>query len=284
MLKVLDEPQEAIANFERAVVLKPDFAEAHARLGMVWHNLKRFSEAVNSYRTAVRLNPGDAQTRFLLSTLDNAETPKSAPRDYIAGLFDSFADSFDDTLVSKLEYRTPQLLHKTVLVEMGPGKTALAVLDLGCGTGLCGPLFRDMARTLTGVDLSEKMLAKADERHVYDNLRQADVTTALQESAGAYDLILAADVFVYIGDLSPVFAATQSALKPGGLFAFSLEAAEEHESFVLRPTIRYAHSATYIRSLSRQNGLIEHRFEQVELRKEAGEYIRGYMFVLGKPR
>jgi predicted TPR repeat methyltransferase len=282
MLKVLEQPQEAIASFRRATELRPDFAEAHVRLGMLWHSLKRFAEAEASYREAVRCNPGDEQARFLLSTLDGTGASKSAPREYVARLFDSYADSFDEALVAKLEYKTPEHLNKAVRNVIGPGRAALDVLDLGCGTGLCGPLFRDIARTLVGVDLSEKMLAKARERRVYDDLRVADVTMALRDSAAACDLVLAADVFVYVGDLAPVFDACRAALRPGGLFAFSLEAIEDSESFVLRPTARYAHSAAYIRRLAEANGMREAHFEEVALRKDAGEYIRGYMFVLVK--
>ena len=283
MLKVLDEPQEAITSFQRVTELRPDFAEAHVRLGMLWHSLKRFAEAEASYREAVRCNPGDEQARFLLSTLDGTSASKTAPREYVARLFDSYADSFDEALIAKLEYKTPGHLNKAVRDVMGPGRAALDVLDLGCGTGLCGPLFRDLAHTLTGVDLSEKMLEKARERKVYDTLRVADVTMALRDSAAACDLILAADVFVYVGDLAPVFEAGRTALRPGGLFAFSLEAVDDSESFVLRPTARYAHSAAYIRRLAEANGMRELHFEEVALRKDAGEYIRGYMFVLSKP-
>ncbi len=156
----------------------------------------------------------------------------------------------------------------------------LDVIDLGCGTGLCGPLFRDLAATLTGVDLSSKMIDKARDRLVYDNLIVGDVMPALQSGDARYDLAIATDVFIYIGNLAPVFEACAMALNTNGLFAFSIEGAEEGTSYTLRTSGRYAHSVGYIQSLAQVSGFKETAVEQVVVRKEQGVSLSGYIFVL----
>ena len=156
------------------------------------------------------------------------------------------------------------------------------IIDRGCGTGLCGLQFRDLARTLTGVDLSPKMLEKARERNVYDNLIVADLATVLRAPGASYDLIIAADVFIYIGDLAPVFDACRAALRTGGLFAFSLEAGEEDVPYILRTSGRYAHATGYIRMLAETAGLKVISHDHVIIRKEITDPIPGYIFVLGR--
>ena len=160
-------------------------------------------------------------------------------------------------------------------------RRGLNVIDLGCGTGLCGPLFRNIAARLVGVDLSSRMLEKARERHVYDELREADIIDALQNSANAFDLVLAADVFVYVGDLAPVFAACNKASRQGGLFAFSVESVESG-NYVLRASGRYGHSLCYIRELAGKHGFDIATVRETMIRKEGQQPIPGHVFVLNK--
>jgi len=139
-------------------------------------------------------------------------------------LFDDYAEQFDDHLINMLHYQAPELLRLAIGREMDADEAAWDVMDLGCGTGFCGLLFRDLATNLTGVDLSEGMLEQARKREFYDELRQGDITQALADCEHAYDLIIAADVFIYVGDLSGIVDACARALRPGGRFAFTMEA------------------------------------------------------------
>jgi predicted TPR repeat methyltransferase len=274
---------DATAAYRRAIQIRPDSAEIYCELAQAQRMSGRRDEAAASYRQALRINPNDVQAGFLLSALDRENAPRTAPHEYVARLFDSYADSFDATLVDRLEYRVPERIHRAVLEVIGgvPGK--YDILDLGCGTGLCGVRFRDIAHRLVGVDLSPKMIEKSRERGIYDELLVSDVIETLSAPGVSYDLIVAADVFIYVGDLSAVFDACKTALRPKGLFAFSLEATEESEPFVLLPSARYAHSTGYIRGLSEVNGLKELRCEQIPIRREADAYINGHLFVLTRP-
>jgi predicted TPR repeat methyltransferase len=160
-----------------------------------------------------------------------------------------------------------------------PADARLDILDLGCGTGLMGDGLRALKRTLTGVDLSPNMLAQARRRGLYDRLVESDIATFLETQTNHFDLTVSTDVFIYIGDLAGIFAGVRRALRSDGLFCFSVEAAEEGD-FVLRPTLRYAHSLAYLTRLGEQNSFAVLNVEPHGVRREAQASIPGYNIVM----
>jgi predicted TPR repeat methyltransferase len=104
---------------------------------------------------------------YLLSTLVGKPDLNREPREYIVESFDAFADGFDAKLVDVLGYDVLQQLTSLVRDATTPGRLS-ETLDAGCGSGLCGPWLRPMARTLTGVDLSSRMLEHAEKRSIYN--------------------------------------------------------------------------------------------------------------------
>jgi len=273
---------EAIASMKRVLVMEPEFLDAINSLAVIYMAKGDTGEAINMFRRLLELDKDNASARHLLAALEGQASTET-PSDYVVKLFDGYADSFDHHLVEELEYQTPQKLYDA-LKELIPERAGgVDVIDLGCGTGLCGPLLRNHARSLKGVDLSPRMLALARERDIYDELVEGDLTTGLGTAPAAWDLVIAADVFVYVGALEKVFGAAARTLRPGGLFAFSVEADEGGDDFVLRTTGRYAHSMVYTRRLAEAEGLLEQCVKECVLRVDKGESINGYIVVLGKP-
>lgn len=275
-------PVKAEMSYRRALELNGGHLQAHYRFAFLLASLNRNAEAAEHLEAVLRINPDDAQARHLLAA-QRGETTATAPAGYVTGLFDDFADKFDEKLVGALNYRTPEHLYEVVSQLASPAANSLDIIDLGCGTGLCAPLFRRMARTLHGVDLAPRMIEKARERKLYDALNAGDLVDRLRVRERAWDLAIATDVFIYVGDLQATFAACLSALKPEGLFAFSIESGDDGDTFVLRPTGRYAHSIGYIRSLAKTVGFQEvgHRFTL--LRRESGKDVPGHLFLLRRP-
>lgn len=276
--KALD---KALPCFRQAVQIRPDHVESLLNLGSVLQEQGVLDEAKQVYQRVVALQPESPHANYMLATLGAGEAPARPPEDSIAGMFDSYADNFDHHLVGLLEYHTPEKLFAAVK-RVIPENADLDVLDLGCGTGLCGALFRNMARRQVGVDLSPKMLDKARERGVYDDLLLGDVMAPLIAEGAAYDLIVSADVFIYLGDLQAVFESASAVLRPGGLFAFSTETGEEGTTYALRTSARYAQSVAYIRDLARQAVLVEVSMDEIVLRQEAGQPMAGNVFVFRK--
>ncbi len=204
-----------------------------------------------------------------------------APGHYVETLFDDYAEQFDAHLVGTLGYRAHDTLVKH-LAALGRGPFR-STLDLGCGTGLCAPLLKPMTQRLEGVDLSSLMLDKAQALGLYDRLVHADIVDHLQGTDERYDLVTAADVFIYVGDLEPVFAALGRTLEANGLFCFSAEcAADEAVDFELLPSLRYAHSERYLRALAERHGFDLLQLIRAPIREDQREPIHGMYVYLAR--
>ena len=210
-----------------------------------------------------------------------AEAIKAAPRSdpgYVRHLFDQFSADYDDRMIGQLGYAAPQILMNLAAMVM-PDAGKLAILDLGCGTGLAGLAFKPLAAWLDGVDLSPAMIEKARARHIYDNLEVGDLETALGVSGPAYDLILAADTLVYLGDLSRTFEAAHARLHRDGFFLFTVEKAHQ-EGFEFGPKRRWRHSEAFLRALAARTGFRVAGLVAATPRHEAGEPVDGFAVAL----
>lgn len=280
-LAALNRVDEAIACFRRSISADGRNPDAHLQLAKALKAQGKPREVEEACRQVLRIRPDDAEAHYFLGMLGADTAPPAAPNEHVARLFDDYAEIFDAHLVGKLRYRAPEVLIEAVEAAIG-NRRDLDVLDLGCGTGLCGPLFRPLARTLVGVDLSPNMLEKARARAIYDALEAGELTAALLTRHAAVDLAIAADVLVYIGDLGPVFSSVAKALRPGGWFAFSVETAQpgEGDGYTLRRTGRYAHERDYVTALGERYGFEMDSSCGLCIREEAGHPIPGEIYVL----
>ncbi|KAG2495550.1 hypothetical protein HYH03_006493 [Edaphochlamys debaryana] len=372
-LKELGRDQRAAEVYGAVTKLQPDHPTAHYRRGAILRCLRRNEEALAAFRQHLRLNAGHMASRFWVAAITgDAEAMAAAPPDMVAGLFDQYADHFDDHLVNKLQYRTPEALRDQLLASYdtssssssavqqradggaaasksgsGQGPTAQApprwrrCVDLGCGTGLMGPLLQPYTDQMEGVDLSAGMVDQAARRGCYSRLAVAELVAFLEQEAAAtaaaaagtadpgsaapsgsgsrsttvpYDLLVAADVFVYIGDLAPVLRAAAKAAAPGALIAFSTEALEKAASgkvnrgltqpqtgdgdactsgsgsaegagskepgLRLQVTGRYAHTEGYLRDTGASAGWRLVSISQSVIRMNGGEPIWGHLCVM----
>ncbi len=269
--------EDALVPYDKALALKPELGEAWLGRGNALRWSKRTPEAIEAYRQALKFGGDAASITYCLAALGAAPRPAAPPERYFADLFDSYADDFEHDLVENLNYHIPAVLADTI--RRYTSSRALDILDLGCGTGLVGAQIRPVARTLTGIDVSANMLEKARQRQIYDQLLCGDAAQVLQAQDRQFDLALAADVFIYVGELSPIFRAVRAALRAGGLFGFSVEAAEQGD-FVLLSTLRYAHSIGYLRRLAEQHRFAVELIEPQVIRRDAGADVAGYLAVM----
>ncbi len=271
---------EAASAFEAALELDPGYADAHFSLGQALEQLGQNGRAAESYRRYLAADPGDRMGASVrLAILGAAPTPERLPEAYVRTLFDQYAPRFDESLTHRLGYRAPGLLRQAVDAVRGSDAQPVSVLDLGCGTGLAGEAFRNTASWLEGVDLSPAMVAKARARKIYDALAVAELTAALGRTDRRYDLIVAADVLVYLGELGGLFAAVRRCLNPRGLFAFTLESTDE-PGYVLRDRNRYAHNELYVAAQAAVAGMELAALSRDWSRTEAGLPVDGLVVVL----
>jgi len=282
-LAELAHPHDALLAFERLLAIEPRHAMAWSAYGTLLRETGRLDEAANAFRAALR-HAGDAGedelNGFYLASVEGGATPPSAPRAYVAGLFDRYADEFDSHLVGHLRYQAHDRLVQHLIAAEGAGARFESALDVGCGTGLCGPLVRPIVGRLTGVDLSTRMLERARALGVYDRLAHADIVEFLAAEEERFDLVLAADVFIYVGDLARVFALVARAMARG-VFCFSVESLDDEGAGLrLLPSLRYAHSEAYLEGLAGRNGFEVVAMQHAPVREDQGQLIDGVYVVL----
>jgi len=271
---------EAVACCQRAISIDPSIAIIHYNLGNALQEKGDLVEAIHSFQKAVAIEPDFEEAQHILNAI-LGKTTKRPPRKYVESLFDAYAGEFEARLVDKLEYKMPSLLKKT-LINSGVAKSRFkAMLDLGCGTGLAGVAFKDVAESLVGIDLSGNMIREAETKDVYDELYVDDIIDRLGKLEKKFDLTVAADVLVYIGELRELFNSVRQHSTEGALFVFSTEHADSGE-FSLQNTGRYTHSKEYVLSVATEAGFHLEHFSKSNLRKEKGTWILGgiYLFSL----
>ena len=280
-LQQLDRHPAALEGYGRALALRPDLATAWSQRGSLLKDLGRHAEAARDFEQALAHGADPEVHRYFLAAVSGAGSPAHAPRQYVEFLFDDYAPRFDAHLVGLLGYRAHRVLVEG-LADLGPRRYARA-LDLGCGTGLCGPLVRPLAGALDGVDLSARMLEQARATGCYADLLQADIAEHLAATAHRYELLLAADVFIYVGDLDAVFAGAARALAPCGVFCFSVEQAGDAEGVALRTSLRYAHGLHYLQALARRHGFAWRHQRSAPIREDQRQPIPGRYVYLERP-
>lgn len=272
---------------EQALELAPRWTAGWFRFGEYHEKAGETDKAVAAYGKVAQLDSeGLFAAELKLAVLGAAETPEQPPSRYVEGLFDDYADRFETSLVEKLDYSVPQKLAELIGKAAGSGVFD-TIVDIGCGTGLLGVEIRAFANRLEGFDISQNMLAKAEEKGLYDHLDQADLSlepeasglftpTLAQHRAG---LVAAADVMMYLGSLETVMPLVSALLAPSGFFAFSVEDAGEEDGFVLRESLRYAHSKSYVTELLERTGFSLIEIRKTTIRKDAGKPLSGILFL-----
>jgi len=284
LLSAHGEPREAADYLCRAYVESPAEGKPKHMLGIAYYTLGMIEQAAGVYRQWLAEEPGNPIARHMLAACSGQDIPARAADAYIEQTFDEFAEGFEEKLVGKLSYRVPALLAQTLAKLLPPGHK-LAVLDAGCGTGLCGPELIPYARRLTGVDLSSKMLVLAERRGIYDELARAELTGYLAEHPDTFDLIVIADTLIYFGALEPVFAAAHGSLRAAGLLLFTVEeppAPVNERGFGIKPNGRYGHGTAYLDAALTACGFEVRSIAPTLIRIELGAEVNGHLMTTAK--
>jgi predicted TPR repeat methyltransferase len=269
----------------QTIELVPDWAPAWFALGDARLALGKIDEARAAFEQCRALDPAyeqGAAIALAALTPGAGEAPPAMTAGYVRNLFDQYAERFDSHLTKHLAYRGPELIRDAITracaIE-GVRPPFPRALDLGCGTGLFGEQLGDMAKAIDGVDLSPRMIRKARKRDCYDVLVAGDMMTFLEDAGGqSYDLVTAADVFVYVSDVTPVFAAVARVLKPRGLFAFSIQRTDAAD-VLLGPERRFSHRVSFVERALRDAGFGITRCENDSTRTENGQPVPGAVLV-----
>lgn len=266
----------AIDLYQRALRIDPYETAMMLRLAGAWAALSDAGQSRRWLTRALSIDPDCAEAARLLSALDGDDRLTAA---YVRTLFDQYADRFDAELMHTLHYQAPRLVADAL---RRCGVDGADILDLGCGTGLSGEALRPFARRLDGVDLSPRMVERAQARGIYDSLSVDDAEAYLRRADRRWQIIAAVDMLNYVGDLGPLFGLAARCLDQGGLLVGTVEKAADG-GVALTAKRRYVHGADHVRAAARSAGLDLCDLVEGTLRTEARSEVAGLIFVVRAP-
>lgn len=291
---------EALEEYRQAIIINPKSAEVSNNLAMILKDVGDYEQALGLLFNAFNLNPEMAEVAVnIAETLTLAYRSgkkneaikiaenwlKSAPNnvfaqrinaafkgekvennsEYTESLFDNFADGYE-LVLQTVGYTVPLAMARII------GDVQATIVDLGCGTGLLGQALKNAENELIGVDLSQRMLDIAKEKGVYQELVKMDALQYLQTHSD-FEMVVAADVMGYIGDLAPLIKACN-----GKAMAFSIEIGQS-DDFSLQEAGRYQHNPWMVEKLLQDNGYQHIVKETLDLRVENGKPVAGMIFL-----
>jgi predicted TPR repeat methyltransferase len=277
----LQRPDAALAALDQALAADATLAEAWSLRGNLLRETGRLTEAADAFDQALVHGGHPELNRFYLASVRSAEpVPPHPPRAYVESLFDDYAPDFQHHLLHDLKYQAHSTLLAPLLAEDRHWSLAL---DLGCGSGLCGQLLAPVCDSVDGVDLSRVMVEQASASGHYRRVDHAELLPFLMSGDELADLIVAADVFIYVGALDAVVLAAARRLAPGGVLAFSVEQADPGHDLQLRPSLRYAHGRAAIERLASACGLNVRVLWSAAIREDQRRPVMGWYVVLQRP-
>jgi predicted TPR repeat methyltransferase len=263
----------AVSSYQRALKLDKSCAEAWYQLGNLQREKGDNENAIASYSEALAHGADVELMHYMLAAINKSANVLQPPRAYVQNLFDQYANDFEEHLVAQLGY-----CGHTVLIEQLPSEcpdSFESVLDLGCGTGLCALLLRPKAKHLTGVDLAPAMIEKSKQTRLYDDLVASEVHDYLSSTEKQFGLVVAADVFIYIGELDKLFALLKPRMPSGAWLAFTVELPTDGSQLQLMPSLRYGHSVQYVQTMAQRHNFQVVSEKQAPIRVHNGLPMMG---------
>ncbi len=263
-------PFDAMLRFWVAAWLAPKDPQPWYYLGLAQLDREKAQQAELAFRKALAINPHFNDAIYMLDmmgVLPEAQRalPRATPVAILKRQFDSVADIYDDTQLGELDYNGHMVVYDAFMEHVRPAVgdngSDMRMLDLGCGTGLCGEMLRSGVGVLTGVDLSAEMLAIArarkgdDGRAIYDHLVQAEARIYLQRHAPqAFDMVVMANLLSYFGDLAPFFRGAHNILADGGYLIFTADEEPQGGYSFDKERALFSHSEEYLREQTERAG------------------------------
>lgn len=272
-------PADAETAFKQAIALRANDGASYRGLAQAQLDQGKREAALKSFRKTLSLIPYDKYAAHMAAALSGEATASATS--YVPELFDKYSETFDEHLTGTLAYSVPTAIHD-MIAPFATKRPLQSLLDLGCGTGLVGAALHDLIADMDGIDIATQMVRKAEHRGIYRKLCSGDFVATMQgnpDFAGPYDVVAAGDVFIYVGHLESAFAAIRAAIAPDGLFVFSAERSES-DDVAIRSSGRYAHSASYIETLSTRCGFTVIEQRDIAIRQERNLPIKGYLYLL----
>lgn len=272
--------------YERILELNSNHASAYHNLATVLLHLNKRSLALSYFKKAYQLQPENLTAKHMIDAISENPEAKQTPPAFIQALFDQYAYNYDEHVKTQLKYQVPSLIREALTPFFAKANLSQKTLDLGCGTGLMAPYLLDISMRLIGVDISENMIEMAKRLGAYYKLYHDDIMHFLPKHQNEYDLIVAADVFCYFGELTEAFNYCRQALINNSLMVFSVEnltnPAKKNQPYRLQTSGRFAHSQVYLEKIVEDLGFHIEANNTVILRYQEDVPVEGLLYIIRK--
>ena len=268
--------KEAINNLLQAIKIEKDSSKIYFNLAEMFLSMGDLNNSKKFFSKTIKLDQNHEAAKFKMDLL-NGKLKREFPKNYLKNYFNDYAETFEKHLITNLHYSVPIVFSNIINDKYGINYSFKKILDLGCGTGLCGNQIKNNYESLTGIDISTEMLKKAKEKSIYSELHCCDIDYFLTKTNEKYELIIAGDVLIYIGNLSELFRLCSNVMTENARFIFSIEV-EKTQNYSAKLTGRYSHNYNYIKKITQQNNLMIEFSENTKIRKEKNNWVLGKVF------
>ena len=279
-LKAQGKNTKAINFLLKASKIDPNSAKIYFNLAETYLSSGDKKNTIECLNKTIEIDPNHIGAKFKKNILLGNFFGK-IPRNYLERHFDNYSETFDEHLIKTLQYNVPTVLSQIINSKYPEDYKFDNILDLGCGTGLCGLRINKSYKKLVGLDISKHMLLKAKEKLIYTDLFHLDIIDYCNSTKDKYELIIAGDVLIYFGDLHELFKTSFSVMQNGARFLFSIEV-QNLGKYKAQINGRFTHSFSYIKRLCKEHGFFIEFVQDIFIRKENNKSVDGKIFSIIK--
>ncbi len=279
-LKAQGKKNDALNHLLNALQIETKSAEINFNLAEIYLSMNDINKSQKFLNETIKLDPNHEGAK-LKSEILNGNFKGKFPLKYLKHHFDNYSETFEKHLLSTLNYKVPLAFSKIMKSKYEKKYSLKNILDLGCGTGLCGIQIKNNFNKLVGVDISKQMLNKANQKSIYTQLICTDIINFLKYTKQKYEIIIAADVLIYLGDLNELFKFVHNVMLCNARFIFSIEETKKGE-YMINQNGRFSHTLSYITKISQKNNLMIETYQDLKIRKENNKWIYGKIFTVMK--
>jgi predicted TPR repeat methyltransferase len=243
---------EAMIQYQHILRTQKEHLDSWYNMACIYYALKDYSAACFYWQKCLTHHPQKNTIRFMLSQIQKRDISASDYQHYVKDLFDKYAKYYNQHLQQTLNYQLPTFLNHYLITQMKHPYFS-SILELGCGTGLCGKILSKHTEKLIGVDISQHMLNQAKIHNDYQELHHMDCQNYLMMTSINHELIIAVDVIPYIIDLTSLIKVISTRLKTKGAFIFSTEISQDYP-YQMQHNGRMSYHPQFINSLCQELG------------------------------
>ncbi|WCR57574.1 methyltransferase [Wolbachia endosymbiont of Ctenocephalides felis wCfeJ] len=268
----------------------------YSNLPIVWYNIGRCHFAMGNTNKAytyltktLKLDNDYEEASYYIKKMTNLAPIIKLPTNLIKQYFDYTGEYFVEHWLIAKQYRGHELIHTAITKIFDDSTSALDILDLGCGTGICGHFLKinNIGSRIIGVDISNRMLNIArgcfiKGKPVYNELIHMEMTDFLkQEKNYLYDVIIFAEVLHYLHDFQAELELAKKSMSKKGAIICLIRRKEGGGIDFVNKGDYFRHSESYVQRVAKE---INMQISYISYCKIYGSQVDGILFALQHPQ